>query len=258
MYYDITGTVVVYRTKEEDLLKVIKSFLNTNLSIKLFISDNSPNNSIKNIINELEDDRIEYIFNNNNEGFGKGHNKVINQISNNSKYHVILNPDVYFKKGVLEELYEYMENNQEIGNIMPMVTYPNGELQYLCKRLPRVRDLFLRRFFPIKSIIEKNNYYYEMRDKEYNNIMEVPFLSGCFMFLRTEKFIEVGGFDERYFMYLEDADLCRKLSLVSKLIYYPKIEIVHVHEKASYKNWKMTWIHVKSAIKYFNKWGWKI
>lgn len=251
--YDITVSIVTYKTQENDLLKVIHSFLDTKLSVKLFISDNSPNNSIKNIIDKLNDSRIEYIFNNYNGGYGYGHNKVLNKIEKNSKYHVISNSDIYFEKGVLEELYNYMENNKTIGNVMPMVKYPSGEIQYLCKRDPRLKDLFLRRFCPFKEVVQKNNFYYEMRDKNYFNIMEVPLLSGCFMFLRTSFFIEIKGFDERFFMYMEDFDLCRRLRNISRLVYYPKVEIVHNHAKESYKSWKMTWIHIKSAIKYFIK-----
>jgi hypothetical protein len=95
-----------------------------------------------------------------------------------------------------------------------------------------------------------------MRETGYNKIMEVPILSGCFMFLRTDIFTSIGGFDERFFMYLEDFDLTRRMGEKSKTIFFPEVEIVHAHAKESYKNKKMMWIHIKSTIKYFNKWGW--
>ena len=256
MRYDITACIVTYNTKIEELTKAIYSFLNTDLKVKLYISDNSSNNSLKNIIESFNDKRIEYIFNNHNGGYGWGHNKVLNSIKNNSKYHLILNPDIYFEKGVLEELFNYMEEHKEIGHIMPMVKYPNGEIQYLCKRLPTPKDLFLRRFCPIKSIMEKNDYYYEMRDSGYNKILEVPLLSGCFMFLRTDIFVKVNGFDDKFFMYLEDYDLCRRIGEISKVVFYPEVEIIHNHAKESYKNKKLLLEHMKSTIYYFNKWGW--
>lgn len=252
--YDITASIVTYNTDKKELKTVIENFFNTNLNVKLFISDNSTTNELENYIKIFSDYKIEYIFNNKNGGYGWGHNRVLSKINNKSKYHLILNSDISFKQGILEELFEYMELHEDVGQIMPMVRYPNGEIQYLCKRLPKLKDLLLRRFCPIKKIVEKNNYYYEMRDTGYNKIMEVSLLSGCFMFLRTNVFIEVKGFDETFFMYFEDYDLCRRIGKISKLIFFPKVEIIHNHRKSSYKNKKMLYIHIKSGIKYFLKW----
>lgn len=86
--------------------------------------------------------------------------------------------------------------------------------------------------------------------------MEVPYLSGCFMFIRTKVLEKVGLFDERFFMYLEDTDLSRRIHKISKTIYYPYVHIYHEYGKGSYKNLKLLKYHIDSAIKYFNKWGW--
>ena len=67
---------------------------------------------------------------------------------------------------------------------------------------------------------------------------------------------EIGGFDKRYFMYMEDYDLCRRIGQKYRTVFYPKAEIIHEHGKASYRSRKMMLLHVSSAIKYFNKWGW--
>jgi hypothetical protein len=256
MKYDITASIVTYNTKLEDLKRVIDSFMNCTLNIHLYILDNSPNDSLRKFVAELDNKKISYKFNNKNGGYGWGHNRVLEDIKANSKYHLILNPDIYFKKNILEKIYNYMEKNKDVGQVMPLVKYPSGEIQYLCKQLPTPKDLFLRKFCPIKSIVEKNDYKYEMRETGYNKIMEVPILSGCFMFLRTDIFTSIGGFDERFFMYLEDFDLTRRMGEKSKTIFFPEVEIVHAHAKESYKNKKMMWIHIKSTIKYFNKWGW--
>ena len=254
--YDITASIVLYKTKKEELKKVIDSFFKCNLNIFLYISDNSPTNELEYFIKELNNKKIKYIFNNNNGGYGWGHNVVIRKIIDKSKYHLILNPDIYFEHGVLEKIFEYMEQNKNIGQLMPKVKYPNGELQYLCKLMPTPKDLFLRRFCPIKSIVEKNDYKYEMRSTGYNKIMEVPILSGCFMFLRNEVLKTVGLFDENYFMYMEDFDLCRRIGEKYKVIYYPEVEIIHKHAKESKVNKKLLIEHIKSTIYYFNKYGW--
>lgn len=250
----ITGSIVTYHNYIDDIQKVIESFLKYSSDSILFIVDNSSNQ----LLSELcEDSRIKYIYNNANIGFGAAHNIAIKKaISVNSKYHIILNPDIYFTAGVIENLENKLNSNSEIGLVMPKIIYPNGDTQYLCKLLATPFDLLLRRFIPIRSILEKRNYKYEFRFSDYNSEMDVPSLSGCFMFVRTAILKEVGGFDERYFMYLEDLDLCRRIGEVSKTLYYPEVEVTHAYEKGSYKNKKLLWFHISSAIKYFNKWGW--
>ncbi len=190
-------------------------------------------------------------------GYGSGHNVAINRaIANGSKYHIVLNPDIYWTDSVIESLSHYMEETPECGLVMPKIIYPSGETQYLCKLLPTPMDLFVRRFVPLRGYQKKHDYTYELRWSGYNSIMEVPVLSGCFMFMRCSILKKIGGFDERYFMYAEDFDLCRRIGEISKTMFYPKVSVVHEYEKGSYKNKKLLKYHITSIIKYFNKWGW--
>jgi GT2 family glycosyltransferase len=76
------------------------------------------------------------------------------------------------------------------------------------------------------------------------------------MFIRTKIFKEIGLFDERFFMYLEDTDLCRRIGEKYKTIYYPEAIVYHEYAKGSYRSNELLKIHIESAIKYFNKWGW--
>lgn len=146
----IYASIVLYHNPRGQLEKAIKSFLNTSLDVKLYLIDNSSEDTLKDFQNI--DSRIEYIFNGANFGYGKAHNIAIREsIEKNVPYHLVLNPDVYFDAGVLESLYEYMEKSREIGNMMPRVVYPNGDVQYLCKLLPTPIDLILRRFVPFES-----------------------------------------------------------------------------------------------------------
>lgn len=249
----ITAAVVTYRNSESVLLKAINSFLNTKMDVRLYIIDNSPTDELKNI---CSDSRIEYIFMNSNNGFGARHNVILRSPEKMGKYHLILNPDVSFEQGTLEKLYDYMEKNPDVGNVMPKIIYPNGELQYLCKLLPTPTDWIIRMFFPFKSIKNKIDYNLEMRFADYNREMNVPYLSGCFMFLRKSVIEEIGVFDEGIFMYGEDTDLNRRIYRRYRTMYYPKVTITHHFEKGSHKNLRLLWIHIKAAIYYLNKWGW--
>jgi GT2 family glycosyltransferase len=252
---EIVGSIVLYHNKKEQLIKAIKSFLNTDLKVKLYLIDNSSNDDLKEL--KKIDDRIIYIFNNANLGYGAAHNIAIRQsIEKDALYHVVLNPDIYFESGVLEKLFSYMKKNSKIGNVLPKVLYPDGEVQHLCKLLPTPTDLILRRFIPFKSWKEKRNNLYELRFSGYNKIMNVPSLSGCFMFFRVSALKEVGLFDEDIFMYLEDVDLNRRIHSKYETIFYPEVDIVHEYAKESYKSKKLLMFHMQSAIYYFNKWGW--
>ncbi len=95
-----------------------------------------------------------------------------------------------------------------------------------------------------------------MRFSGYDKIMQVPSLSGCFMMLRTDILKKTGGFDERFFMYCEDLDLCRRIGSLSKTVFYPGVTVIHNYEKGSYKNVNLLKYHIISAVKYFQKWGW--
>lgn len=254
----INASIVLYHNKKEQVLKAINSCLNTELIVKLFLVDNSSNDDLKDLANF--DNTIEYIFNNSNLGFGEAHNIAIKKsIEDGVKYHLVLNPDVYFDKGTLEKLYKYMVANPDVGLVMPKVLYPDGRIQYLCKLLPTPFDLFGRRFlnvYPIKKFVDQRTEVYELRFTGYDKIINVPYLSGCFMFLKIEALKEVGIFDKRFFMYLEDTDLSRRIHNKYITMYYPEVSIYHEYGKESYKNKNMLIYHIISAVKYFNKWGW--
>lgn len=250
---ELSGAIVTYNNSRSVLSKAISSFLDTDLGVRLYIIDNSPTDDLRDI---SQDPRVEYIFMNANLGFGTGHNVILRSSEKMGKYHLVLNPDIHFKKGTLEHLYEYMEKNPNVGNVMPKVIYPNGELQYLCKLLPTPKDWIIRMFVPIRNIREKINNGLEMRFADYNKEMNVPFLSGCFMFLRKSVIEEIGVFDEGIFMYCEDIDLNRRIYKRYRTMYYPQACITHNFERGSHKNARLLWIHIKAAIYYLNKWGW--
>lgn len=249
----ITASIVSYHHRLSELKKVIDCVLAEPVE-KLYIVDNSSDDRLR----ELEgmSDRIRYIHSI-NRGYGAGHNIAIQgAIELGATYHAVVNPDIYFEKGVLKRLETYMDTSSSVGLVMPRILYPDGELQYLCKLLPSPSDLLFRRFLPWKKYVEKKNRNYELRFTGYNQEMEVPSLSGCFMFMRVSVLKQVRGFDERYFMYAEDLDLCRRIGEVSRTMYYPEVSVFHEYAKGSYKNRKLLGYHICSVVKYFNKWGW--
>jgi len=251
----VSGSIVLYNNEVEILRNAISSFLESSLVEKLYLVDNSPTDELRNI---YDDNKIEYLHNPSNPGFGAAHNIALkNAIELGSEYHVVLNPDVYFDNNVVSGLMKYMDENSNIGNIMPKVLYPDNSVQYLCKLLPTPYDWIGRRFNPLKKMVQKRNELFELRFTNYDKVMEVPYLSGCFMFLRLSAIKKVGMFDEGIFMYGEETDLCRRLIDGGyNTVFYPEVTIYHHFEKGSHKSWKLTKIGIQSAIYYFNKWGW--
>jgi len=250
---DLTISIVIY--KYEDLLdRVLQSCLNSNLNLQVLLIDNS--SQYFSGKNTYKDPRIKFISTEINLGYATANNLAMRLAQGKSKYHLVLNPDVYFEPDILQELFDYMESNLDVGLLMPTVCSLDGSTQNLCKMLPSPFALFFRRFSPLVFLNRWVNFQYEMQFADYNNIMEVCFLSGCFMFLRTEVFDKVGYFDDRFFLYMEDVDYCRRIHQYYRTVYYPRVKVYHKNNKGSYKSLRLLHYHMVSAIMYFNKWGW--
>lgn len=166
----LSASIVLYQTNLTPLKKVIDSyFACKSEALQLFLIDNSPTDVLKSVVTMYPDKEIHYIFNNENMGYGKAHNIAIKKsMEQGLPYHIVLNPDIVIQEGALEKLTFYMNEHPEVGNIMPKIIYPNGQLQYLCKLLPSPIDLIFRRFIPFKKWRDKINQKYELHSFRYN------------------------------------------------------------------------------------------
>jgi len=245
----ITASIVVYKENLKVLENAIDSFLGSPLSKKLYIIDNSPSNEFK---NKIQNDSVEYIYSNKNVGFGKGHNSILHKLTSENKYHLILNPDVRFHPEILEKLVLKMESNESFSMIAPRVLNSNNELLYTARRYPSLFELIFR----FLGIFKKFTIRGEYKNQNHKQSFSPDFVQGSFMLFKTEDLLRLKGFDERYFMYMEDVDICRKIDLSGKRkLYFPATEIIHTHRKGSSKEFRLFFIHISSIIKYFIKWG---
>ena len=246
-------SIVLYRPDWEQVSALTHALLQSQRVNRVYWIDNSSQATEQ---LPLQSERIQYQHNPTNLGYGAAHNIAIREsIYDNIPFHLVINPDIILDAKELDRMLDFVSQNPLVGSLMPKVTYPNGQLQYLCKLLPTPLDVFGRRFLPA-SWIAQRNYQYEMRASGYDKIMNIPYLSGCFMLLRTEAVKQARFFDERFFMYPEDMDLTRRIHRNYLTAYFPHATIIHNHEKASYKSLKMLWIHMVNMCRYFNKWGW--
>lgn len=246
-------SLVLYNNDRGEIEKLMHSIAHSNLPADLYVVDNSPKNHSAFFQNYPN---VRYFHTGKNIGYGAGHNLILRQTLLLYTYHLVVNPDIYFEADVLGRILEYMDEHPETGHLMPKVLYPDGRLQYLCKNLPRPWHLVARRILPA-AWAKRWNDFYEMRYTDYGQIMEVPFLSGCFMLLRTEALQKVGIFDERYFLYFEDVDLSRRIARHFRCIYYPEISVYHNHKNENSRSVALFRHLIWSGVRYFNHYGWK-
>jgi len=256
--YDVAASIVTYNCNLEKLQSAIDSLLAQPVQTHLTIVDNNSKPDYVQRLKQLAGSQV--IESGYNGGYGFGHNLAMKEAPPH-RYYLVMNPDVSIHDNALKSMVDYMDENPEIALLVPRVLYPNNYLQPLNKRLPNVLDFFVRRFMPRPirklSYFEKRQQRYEMRDIGYSTSYQVPFPSGCFMLFRAEILAKVGGFDERYFMYLEDCDIGRRTAEYGKIIYYPHASITHHWTRGAHHSWRLTYQFIRSMVLYFNKWGWK-
>ena len=254
---DLTLTIVAYHNFDDikNAIDSFEKFTSKKINKQIYIVDNSSlednDKTIKDFnkyISKYKD--IKYINTHDNLGFGKGHNYVLNEI--NSKYHAIVNPDILIEEDVFSKIIKFMDDNKDIGMVIPKLVDQDGKRQDVYRLEPTVFDMFIRMF--CKGMFKKRKAKHTMQDKDYTKPFQVPFGQGSFLVIRTDLFKKLNGFDDRYFMYMEDADLCKRVNKESKLMYFPNATVIHKWDKGSHKNKKLFKIHVQSMIKYFKKW----
>lgn len=266
MKYDICITLVNTLEKEE-IIHCLKSLQDNSdflgLNVAIAIVDNASNDEIKELSDVFPNTKVS--IQDKNIGFGAAHNKAFKLFE--ADYYFILNPDTEFfgKESVLRKMYDFLESHSHVGMVGPKIIYPDGSLQYSCYRFPVFIQPFFRRTVLGKLAKGKSvNENYLMKDFDHNDVRPVDWLMGSAMFVRGRALFDVGGFDERYWMYAEDSDLCRKLWEKKWAVYYnPRAVIKHVHTRASSRVSGVIWplirnkyarTHVISWFKYFWKW----
>lgn len=256
---DLTISIVAYRNYDDIMDAVSSIEKHTNLLIDkyIYIIDNScyeeNNNERKDFVCFLSQwSDVEYLDTKTNLGFGKGHNYVLSRID--SKYHAIVNPDILLTEDSFQRILDFQER-ERIGMVVPKLVDESGEMIKAYRREVTVWDMLIRFFCP--GMFEKRKSYHTMDEMDYTNQFEVPFAQGSFLVIETELLKKLEGFDDRYFMYMEDADLCKRVNEVSNLVYFPGTSVIHKWEKGSHKSKKLLKYHLQSMNSYFKKWGFK-
>ncbi len=257
---------------KDDILRAIDSLLvdirECPYDVQITVADNSGNKDGMREDIVLKYPGVKYIDCGGNVGFGKGNTTGFKDTP--ARYYFALNRDTIIPKDsrTIERIITYMDEHTQIGCIGPKLLNLDGTLQYSCYRF----DLPSILIKPLKQInfdkkygwVKKRTDRLLMKDFDHNKTQPVDWVLGAALVVRREVVDEIGWFDERYFMYLEDADWCHHMWDAGWPVYYVHdIEIMHMHArdsakvpgilKALVKN-KLARIHLRSWFSYLWKW----
>lgn len=266
---DLSIIILNYKYKGlvKNCLKNIKADLlqesgNLKLNYEIIVVDNASKDGVEKML-AANFPEIKLIMMESNRGYGGGNNAGIKQAQ--GKYILIVNPDVTVLPGSIEKMYNFMEQHPDFGIVAPQLLSPNGTIQRSCMRFPSFLTPIYRRlaFLEKFSAVKKELARFEINDWDHNSSREVEdWVFGPCLMIRKKTLEEVGSFDERFLLFFEDTDLCRRFKLAGWKIYYlHDAKVVHLDERLSKKQEglgalrnKTTWIHISSWMKYFWKW----
>ncbi len=192
-------------------------------------------------------------------GYGANHNQNI--IRALGQYVLVLNADLKFEKETLSGLLKFMEENPHCGvSTCRLLNWDDSQIQHNCRTFPTLVDIWARRF-PLKSrrlhaIADRH----EMLHKDYHQSFETEWFQGSFMLFRREALEQIGGFDESFFLYFDDVDICRRIHMAGWEVLFNGRAVAHhrFHRQSANPLNRLFRVHLASMFNYFNKYGWKI
>ena len=243
--------------QEVEKLKASLAQLSPTVGYAVVVNDHQPGEPVE----QLEAGADLFFVNRDNPGYGCAVNRLVVRLGQLPPYIGVLNTDLSWQTGTFEQLLAWLQQHPQVNLAVPQILDEDGIPQKLCKNHPTVLGLFSRRFLPnwLKPTwLKRYDRWYVMADKNYQEVFEAPYLSGCCMLIRTEAYRRVGGFDERYFLYLEDADLTRSLAREGRCVHLPVASVEHGWGKGNYRDIGLMAVNLTSAWHYFRKWGWAL
>ena len=252
---DITVSIVNWNTRDELRECLDDIFSQVGVSIEVIVVDNASSDGSTEMVRTEFADRVTLITNTANLGFGAGHNAAMGYAS--GRYVLFLNPDCRIPDAnTLAAMTDYLDQNPDIGMMGPKLTNPDGSLQFSARRFPTMlaavfRHTIFGKLFPKNRFVRD----YMMTDWAHDQVTDVDWLSGSVLMVRREVLEQIGVFDERFFMYCEDVDLCKRAHQAGwRVVYNPMAHVVHRIGASSDQNpIPMIKQHHRSMLRYFLK-----
>ena len=245
--------IVLYHCGDE-LSHALRCIQNADLEVDVYLADNTPQ--------DLTAEKMQWLFpgvivlpQKGNVGFGRANNAVLSLLQ--SRYHLIMNPDVSFDPALLGRMIQYMDAHPNIAVLTPRVMNEDGTEQFLPKKRISVHYLLGGLLEHFGGVFRRWWNEFTMADMNIQRPTPVEFATGCFLLIRTEIFVRMGGFDPRFFLYQEDSDLSRRIleQNLGSIVYHPDMQVTHRWARENTRTFKGRMRQIRSIIKYFLKWG---
>ena len=224
---DLSVIIVSWNAKAfllECLLSVIQE--TAQYDTEIIVVDNASTDGSAELVKEQFPSVI-LVSNETNLGFAKANNIGIRQCT--GKYMCLINSDVFVKKECIKQAVQFMDNNTKIGVLGPRIIGADGQVQRSCMAFPTLWNTFCRAL-ALDSLFPKSKLFggYLMRYWQHDNIQSVDVINGCFWMVRRAALENVGLLDERFFIYGEDIDWCRRFHDSEwDVVFFPKAEVIH-------------------------------
>ena len=270
---DLSIVILNYRTTGL-LRQCLKGIYRSNSTVRFecIIVDNASDPSLNEVLQEesfkpettnlwgIQPANIHVIQLERNKGYASGNNVGIAKAQ--GRYILILNPDVAVFQHAFDVLCRYLDEHSDVGMVGPRLNNPDGSIQYSCHAFPTITTPFYRRtFLGLTRSGQANLKRYTMEEWNHQEESEVDWLMGSAFMVRKQALDTVGLLDDRFFMYFEDIDWCRRFWKYGwKVVYVPQAHMTHYHQRMSASLSPLSLIrnrparaHVISAVKYFWK-----
>ncbi len=250
-------SIIILNYKSAGLVKqCLKGLGNLSLdfSYEIIVVDNNSHDNLEEMIIKNYPN-VKFIRAKKNRGFASGNNFGLRKAVGD--YLLILNPDIAVLEGSLQKMLAFLKHNEKIGMVVPQLLNPDRTIQNSVMRFPRFiipvyRRTFLGKFTKPKKMLK----WYLMKDWDHNSNRVIEWALGACMMVKREALEDVGYLDERYFLYVEDTDWCRRFWEKDwQINYVASARMIHYHMRESAENFftKLNIIHILSWLKYFWK-----
>ena len=222
-------------------------------TLQVIVADNASGDGSREMV-AAEFPQVHLHVNPTNLGFGAGNNRAIQAAT--GRYVLFLNSDTRVTEGALDALVDFADATPDLGALGPKLLNADGSLQYSCRRYPNLGTGFFRNT-PLGRLFRRNRFAtdYLMSDWDHATPRDVDWLSGAALMVPRDVLERTGGFDEGFYFYCEDVDLCKRIhDLGLRVVYYPDAVIYHIIGRSSDKvPTRMTYEFHRSMYRFYRK-----
>lgn len=252
------SAVIVTWNSEKEIEKCLESVAAASKEIKseIIVIDNNSEDRTQEVVMDMikSNSGIKFIQNNDNKGYTKACNQGLEIAAGENI--LLLNPDTILNSSCIELLIKKLNSDSKTGAVAPQLLNPDSTIQFSCRTFPEYRDLFFEMTL-ISSLFSKSRFFSRWKMNYFSHNIESPVdqpMAAALM-IKRDVLLTAGNFDERYNMFFNDVDLCKKIHDKGyKIIFYPEAKIIHEKGISIYKDReRMIKVWSEDCLKYFRK-----